>query len=86
MERELKGGETHSYQVSLVAGQFLYVQVEQQGIDLVVDLFDSSNQKIADADSPNDNWGAEPIVTGQLIWKYRTFARLIRQLLPVVTK
>ena len=38
------------------------MQVEQQGIDLVVDLFDSSNQKIADADSPNDNWGAEPIV------------------------
>ena len=62
VERELKGGETHSYQVSLVAGQFLYVQVEQQGIDLAVDLFDSSNQKIADADSPNDNWGAEPIV------------------------
>ena len=25
-------------------------------------MFDSSNQKIADADSPNDNWGAEPIV------------------------
>ena len=38
------------------------MSVEQQGIDLVVDLFDSSNQKIADADSPNDNWGAEPIV------------------------
>src|SRR5688572_15714520 len=62
VERELKGGETHSYQVSLVADQFLHVQVEQQGIDLVVDLFDPTNQKIADADSPNDNWGAEPIV------------------------
>jgi CHAT domain-containing protein len=62
VERELKGGETHSYQVALVAGQFLYAQIEQQGIDLVVDLHDPSNQKIADADSPNDTWGAEPIV------------------------
>jgi CHAT domain-containing protein len=62
VERELKGGETHSYQVALVAGQFLYAQIEQQGIDLVADLFDPSNQKIADADSPNDNWGAEPIL------------------------
>ena len=62
VERELKGGETHSYQVALVAGQFLYAQVEQQGIDLTIDVFDPGGQKIADADSPNDNWGAEPIL------------------------
>ncbi len=62
VERELKGGETHSYQVALEAGQFLYAQVEQQGIDLAIDVFDPGGQKIADADSPNDNWGAEPIL------------------------
>jgi CHAT domain-containing protein len=62
VERELKGGETHSYQLSLVAGQFLYAQVEQQGIDVTIDVFDPGGQKIADVDSPNDNWGAEPIL------------------------
>jgi hypothetical protein len=49
VQRELKGGETHSYQVILMVGQFLYAEVEQQGIDLVVDVFDPGGQKIADA-------------------------------------
>ena len=40
----------------------MYAQVEQQGIDLAIDVFDPGGQKIADADSPNDNWGAEPIL------------------------
>src|SRR5258705_11213214 len=57
VQRELKGGETHSYGVALVAGQFLYAEVEQQGIDLAIDLFDPGGQKIADADSPNYNCG-----------------------------
>ncbi len=76
VQRELKGGETHSYQVTLVAGQFLYAQVEQQGIDLVVDLFDPGDQKIADADSPNDNWGVEPILlVASLSGNYRVDIR-----------
>ncbi len=76
VERELKGGEIHSYQVALVAGQFLYAQVEQQGIDLVADLFDPSNQKIADADSPNDNWGTEPLLlVASLSGNYRVDIR-----------
>jgi len=76
VQRELKGGETHSYQVALVAGQFLYAEVEQQGIDVEVDLFDPGDQKIADADSPNDNWGAEPILLlASLSGKYRVDIR-----------
>ena len=70
VKRELKGGETHSYQVALVAGQFLYAQVEQQGIDVAIDVFDPGGQKIADADSPNDNWGARTdLADSRLIWK-----------------
>jgi CHAT domain-containing protein len=76
VQRELKGGETHSYQVALVAGQFLYAEIEQQGIDIVVDLFDPGDQKIADVDSPNDNWGAEPILLlASLSGKYRVDIR-----------
>jgi len=62
IEREIAGGESHAYQITLTAGQFLHAQVEQQGIDLAIDLFDPGGQKLADADSPNDNWGAEPIL------------------------
>ena len=62
LTRELRGGETHSYRIDLKAGQFFYGLVEQQGIDVVVDLFDPTGQHFADADSPNDNWDAEPIL------------------------
>src|SRR5688500_12221421 len=39
VERELKGGETHSYRVALAAGQYVHAVVEQKGIDVVVVLF-----------------------------------------------
>ena len=39
-ERDLRGGETHSYPVELPAGQFLRVKVQEQGIDVDVRLLD----------------------------------------------
>ena len=74
--RELKGGETHSYQVALVQPNVSMPQVEQQGIDLAIDVFDPGDQKIADADSPNDNWGVEPIMlVASLSGNYRVDIR-----------
>jgi CHAT domain-containing protein/Tfp pilus assembly protein PilF len=61
-ERELKGGETHSYKVALTSGLFLYALVEQKGIDLVVTVLDPGGKQIALADSPNDQWGTEPVL------------------------
>lgn len=34
IERELAGGQTHKYQIELLAGQHLHVAVDQRGIDL----------------------------------------------------
>jgi CHAT domain-containing protein/tetratricopeptide (TPR) repeat protein len=61
-QRELKGGETHSYRVALTAGQFLYALVEQKEIDVSVALFAPDGQQIAETDSPNDRWGTEPVL------------------------
>lgn len=61
-ERELKGGETHSYQLSLNAGQFLYALVEQKGIDVTVALFTPDGKEIGEADSPNERLGTEPVL------------------------
>src|SRR5262249_33706540 len=36
IEREMSGGETHSYRVTLASGRYLSVIVEQQGIELSV--------------------------------------------------
>ena len=42
--RELKGGETHSYVVSLKTGQFFQAIAEQQRIDIVILLYISLKQ------------------------------------------
>ncbi len=36
LEKRLKGGETHSYQITLKAGDYFHVGVEQRAIDVVL--------------------------------------------------
>jgi CHAT domain-containing protein len=62
LERELKGGEAHSFEVSLSAGQFLQIVVEQKGIDVEVILFGPNGERRSHMDSPNGLWGPEPIL------------------------
>ncbi|MCA1626403.1 MAG: hypothetical protein LC742_00320, partial [Acidobacteria bacterium] len=38
IERELAGGEAHSYRIMLNTGEYLHVAVDQRGIDVVVVL------------------------------------------------
>jgi CHAT domain-containing protein/tetratricopeptide (TPR) repeat protein len=60
--REIKGGETHSFRVRLEAEQFLHAVVVQEGIDLVTAIFGPDGKQITESDSPNNNWGSEPIL------------------------
>lgn len=62
IERELKGGEAHAYQVALTAGQYLRAVVEQRGIDVVVTLFGPDGKKLLEVDSPNGTQGPETVV------------------------
>jgi len=72
IERELKAGETHSYRIHLEAEKFLYVVVDQRGIDVVVTLVGPNNQPLLKVDSPNSNHGPEPLVTiAELSGDYR---------------
>jgi len=58
----IKGGESHSYSISLTAGQYFYALVDQQGIDLAVTLFKPDGSQLVVTDSPNGSWGPEPIL------------------------
>jgi len=60
-ERKLAGGESHSYQLNLTAGQYARVIVEQKGIDVVVSVFGPDGKLITAVDSPNGSIGAEPV-------------------------
>ena len=59
VEREISGGQTQSYQITLAAGQFASVTVQQRGIDVVVRLFAPDNQLIAEVDSDSRTQGQE---------------------------
>ena len=48
IERPLAGGEEHRYQISLSAGDFTRVVVEQHGVDVTVRLVDVDGDTIAD--------------------------------------
>ena len=59
IETELSGGQTQSYRIQAQAGQFLHVAVLQEGIDVVVTLFDPSGKQLAQSDVVNGAYGPE---------------------------
>ena len=61
VERELAEGQAHSYGVDLAADQFMFLTVEQQGIDVVVRVISPGGEELTEVDSPNGLWGVEPV-------------------------
>jgi CHAT domain-containing protein len=61
IERELAGGETHVYSVTLAAGQYLHAVAEQRGIDLKVAVFTPDGKELISLDSLTAMIGPEPV-------------------------
>src|SRR5262252_1374164 len=61
IERELSGGQSHSYKITMTSGQYLHVVVEQRGIDVAVALFAPDGKKISEADSQHFSEGSETV-------------------------
>src|SRR5262249_31357786 len=61
VERELSGGQSHSYKIAMTSGQYLRITVSQQGIDVLVALFMPDGKKIDDVDSEKATVGSETI-------------------------
>ncbi len=59
IERGLGGGETHRYQVTLGADEFLQVRAEQKGIDIELKIAGANGKQLAVMDSPNGIAGSE---------------------------
>ena len=59
IERDLAGGESHSYLIRLAAGQFLRATIAQRQMDLAATLFGPNGQQVGQFDS---RWyGPEPV-------------------------
>ena len=61
IQRELSGGQTHSYKITMISGQYLRVVVNQRGIDVAVALFTPDGKKISEADSEHLIEGSETV-------------------------
>jgi CHAT domain-containing protein/tetratricopeptide (TPR) repeat protein len=61
IERELAGGQSHSYQLSLEAGQYAKLEVDQHGIDVVIRLLGQDGKQIAEFDSESRLQGQESV-------------------------
>ena len=61
VEREIAGGESHTYQLVLQAGQFVRVVVEQNGIDVAVALIAPDGKQLAEANLSSGAFGQEPL-------------------------
>jgi CHAT domain-containing protein/lipopolysaccharide biosynthesis regulator YciM len=61
VQRELRGGERHIYQISLTAGQYANLIVEPKGIDLAVHILDSASNPLAGFDVEGKPEGKEQV-------------------------
>ena len=61
IERNLAGGQSHSYTISLEEDQFLQVTVDQHGIDVVVRVFSPTGRRLSEVDTANGTEGPEDV-------------------------
>ncbi len=81
IERELRGGETHRYELKLEAGQFVDVAIEQLGINVRAILLRSDGANIVEADSHRGARGIElACAIADIAGRYELKIRSMREL------
>ena len=60
IKRALAGGQQHTYSITLTAGAFFHVVVDQRGIDVLIRFIDPDGRERAVIDRWNDTQGLEP--------------------------
>lgn len=61
IQRQLEPHEKHIYQVYLKSGQYLHLSLMQNGIDVVLDVYDPKDRKLMEGDSPIGRYGIEKL-------------------------
>jgi CHAT domain-containing protein/tetratricopeptide (TPR) repeat protein len=80
LERELAGGQSHAYQLTLEGGQFFRGIVEQKGIDVAVSIVSPDGKTTLEVDSPNGAQGTESFsVVSALAGSYQIIVRAIEK-------
>ncbi|MBS1793431.1 MAG: CHAT domain-containing protein [Acidobacteria bacterium] len=59
VEREIKGGETHAFTVTIGAGQTARIEVEQRGVDVSLAALRPSGERFIETESPSGLQGSD---------------------------
>jgi CHAT domain-containing protein/tetratricopeptide (TPR) repeat protein len=62
IDRELKPGQSHSYQVTVSADQFLSVVIEQRGIDITTRLLSPDGKTLSEVNNAKGLQGTESLI------------------------
>ena len=62
IEKAISGGESHLYELTLAAGQFVRLNVDQRGIDLIETVTTEDGQKLVEVDGPSGMNGSEGVL------------------------
>jgi tetratricopeptide (TPR) repeat protein len=60
LERQIAGGQQHIYSIDLAYDQFLFLDMQQLGTDVVVQLIDTEGKLRIETNAPDLSFGAEP--------------------------
>src|SRR6266498_3477245 len=63
IERELSGGQSHFYKITMTSGQYLHMVVGQRGIDVAVALSTPDGKKVIEVNSDPSIEGLETVST-----------------------
>jgi tetratricopeptide (TPR) repeat protein len=61
IERELSGGQSHLYKITMTSGQYLRITVGQRGIDVSVTLFTPDDKRVYEIDMESVTEGTETV-------------------------
>lgn len=62
LERDLAGGERHGYRLALTEGEYLHLEVDQRGVDVMARLAAPGGGTLLEVDSPSDDLGPETLL------------------------
>ncbi|PKG42562.1 alpha/beta hydrolase [Psychroflexus sp. MES1-P1E] len=78
LEKALSASEEHIYTISLENGMSILAEINQIGIDLVIDIHNPNGKLIKQVDSPNGEDGIEPVdFTANKTGKYKLIVRTL---------
>ena len=62
VERDLSGGQSHTYRVAVAAGDFLRITIEQKGIDIAATVVRPDGRQLIAVDAADEDFRPETIV------------------------